>query len=122
MVQIEVRYLTRHVGWIGKTRVRIARGIARNRAGLAHHVAHRVARQGSAAGRTLGAIEINRDAQAAVALVLDGLDLAEPHRDTKTLSQADVGFGLGRARGARLRQREGHDIGEFRNAGCVDGL
>ena len=48
---------------------------------------------------------IDRDAEAAVALVLERLDFAEAHRDREARGYADAGLGRRRAAGAREGDR-----------------
>ena len=78
--------------------------------------------QVGAAGRTLGLVEVHRDAQRAIPLVLDGLDFPQTHGHIEPLLQADISLGLRGPRLARLAQRECGDVGQFLDPGCVYGL
>ena len=74
------------------------------------------------AGRALALAEIHRDAHAAVALVLQGLDLAESHAHRKTGILADGGLGLRGAARARLLEGALDDRFEVSLGQGVDGL
>ena len=103
---------------IGEPGAGILRGEARDAAGLGDGLAQRAGAQVGGAGRALARAEVDGDAHAAVALVLDGLDLAEPHRDREAHVHADGGLGLGCAEHARLLERE---LDECEQVGAVGG-
>jgi hypothetical protein len=116
VVEVEVGHLPGHVGGVGQPGELVARRVAGNGAGLGHHLAHGLGPQVGAAGRTLGMVEIDRDSQPAVALVLDGFHLAQPYGDVEALLQADVRFRLGGSRRPGLPEGQRHGFGQFGDA------
>ncbi len=94
MIQIEVRDLTREELRLDQTRVGIFRRIARDRTGLLDRLPDRLPAQIRRTGRALSFPEINRDPETPIALVLDGLHLAQPHGHPEPLAHVSVGFAL----------------------------
>ncbi len=107
---------------VGESGAVVLGGVARDRAGLGHRLADRRWREIGGAGGAFALAEIDGDAETTVALVLDGLDLAEPHRGVQPFLQAGIGLGLDRAAAVRLLECEGDHGLQFGNAAGVDGL
>ena len=61
-----------------------------------------------------------RQRQAAVAVILDGLDLAQPHGHGQAALQAGIGLGLAGTGALRLGQCAGDDLLELADAGGID--
>ena len=97
MIEIEIGNVARQLFGIGEARAFVFGGVARDVAGLFDGFGHGARRQVGGAGRALALAEVHRDAHAAIALVFDGLDFAQPDRGRQALLQADIGFGLGGA-------------------------
>src|SRR5262245_21880209 len=94
MIQVEIRYVARQLLGIREPGAVVLGRVPRDVAGLLDGLGHRARRQVRGTRRTLALAEVDGDAHAAIALVLDGLDLAETHRRRESLLQADVGLGL----------------------------
>ena len=120
MIEIQIRKLARHGLRVGEARTFVAGGVARNRAGLGHGQLHGRSAQIRGAGRALAVSEIHRDRHAAVAVVLDGVDLAQAHRDGQSLLDAGVGVGGRGTGGLGQGQRAADDLLQFRNTRRVD--
>jgi hypothetical protein len=90
---------------------RILGGMAGDGAGRLHGALHRFARQVRGAGIAAALAEVDRDAQALVAVVLDGLHLAAPHGDRLAHGGGDFDFGVAGAAGARHLDRMGSHVG-----------
>ena len=121
-IETQIRKLRRQEGRISEPRTLVGCGVPRNGAGLGHHVVDRGRRQIRRAGRTLAGTEINGDTEGSIALILDGLHLAEPHRHAQASREAGIHLGL-RGAGARSHRKcRGHDGFELGNTGGVNGL
>ena len=105
VVKPEVGEFARQQRRIGQAGAIVRGGVFGDGAGGAHRVAHRRGRQVGGAGRTGALAEIHRNAQALVACVLHGLDLAQTHGHGQPLGDVDRGLGLRCAHAARLGQR-----------------
>ena len=79
MIEIEVGDLARQRLRIDEPGVGILRRVAGDGAGLLDRLAHRRGRQVGGARRALALAEVHRHRQSPVALVLDGVDLAQAH-------------------------------------------
>jgi hypothetical protein len=114
MRQVEVRHVAGERGRIGQAGAGVLGREARDRDGLVHGRGDRVPGQVAGRRRALALADVGGDAHAAVALVLERLDLAEPHRDRQTGVDADADVGLGRAGAAGFIERafdQGGEIG-----------
>ena len=92
--ELEVRDLGRERVRIGETRALVLGREARDAAGLGDRLAQRLRAQVGGARGALARAEIDRDAHAAVALVLDRLDLTHAHRHRQPDVHAHAGLGL----------------------------
>ncbi len=90
MIEVEVRYVTRQIFRLQQAGVGILGRETRDGAGLRHRGPDRLASQVRGAGRSLALAEVDRHRQPAVALILDRVDLTQPHRRTEPLAQTDV--------------------------------
>jgi hypothetical protein len=90
MVQVHVRAVAcQHVG-IGQSRAVIFGGIAGDRQGGIHRVAHRPGREIRGAGIAALLADIDGDAETFVTVVFDGFHCALAHRDTLSESFGNV--------------------------------
>jgi hypothetical protein len=122
MVQIQVRHLARQVGRIRQSRAVVFGGVARDGAGLRHRGAHGGRGQVPGARRALALAEVHGQTQSPVALVLDGIDLAEAHGGREPPLQAGIGLALGGAGAPRFRQDQLDDLCQLGDPGGVDFL
>ncbi len=122
MVEVQLRNVACQLGGLREAGALVAGGEARDGARLRDHVAHRRGLDVGAARRALATVEVHGDAEPAIALILDGFDLAEAHRDVQALLQAHVALGLRGPETPCLLEREGHDVFELRDARGVDFL
>ena len=120
-IELEVGEFGGELRGIGEAGAIVFGGVARDAAGLLDRVADRRRREVGGAGGTLAGAEVDGDADAAVALVFDRLDLAEAHGGVEAPLQAGVGLGLGGAAATGLLERERDDGLEFGDAAGVDG-
>ena len=97
MREIEIGDARRERVGIGESRAGVLRRKPRDAAGLGDRFAQRLRAQVGRACGALARAEVHGDAHAAVALVLDGLDLAHPHRHRQAHVHADRRLGLVRA-------------------------
>ena len=102
MIQIQVGLRARHQRCIRESRVGVFGGEPGDAAGLGHGGLHRRGRKVGGARRALALAEINRDAHAAVALVLERFDLPQTHAHRQARVLAYRRFRLGCAARARL--------------------
>ena len=114
VIKIQVGNVARQGFGLDQPGVGILGRVARDGAGLLHRLAHRRRGQVRGARRALALAEVHRDTQAAVALVLDGVDFAQPHAHREPLAHRDVGLALRCALPARLLESEAGDFGERR--------
>ena len=122
MIEIQVRNVARHGLGVRQAGAFIARGVARDRAGLGHGQLDRRGAQIGGAGRALAVPEVHGHGHAAVAMVLDGVDLAQAHRHGQSLLHAGVGVGRGGTGSLRQRQRAADHLLQFWNTRRVDFL
>ena len=109
MIQIQVGLRARHQRCIRESRVGVFGGESGDAAGLGHGGLHRRGRKVGGARRALALAEINRDAHAAVALVLECFDLPQAHAHRQARILAYRRFRLGCAARARLLERALYD-------------
>ena len=110
MIEVEVGYIARQSLRLYESRVRILRGVARDRARLGDGLAHRRGAQVGGARRPLALAEIHRHPETSVALVLDGVDLAQAHAHREPLAERCVCLALRCALALRLGEGERGDI------------
>src|SRR3569623_946017 len=93
VIEIEIGDRACHERRVGEARAIVLCGVTRDIAGRAHRLLDGLRRIIRRAGRTLALPEIHGDAETLVAVVLDRLDLAEPHGHRKTALRAHAGLG-----------------------------
>jgi hypothetical protein len=121
VIKIQVRDLARQRFGFDEPRVGILGRVARDRAGFFHRLAHRGASQVRRARGSFALAEINGHPEAPVALVLDGVHLAEAHAHRQALGHRGVGLGRRGAMTARLREGEACDVFKLPAGGRCDG-
>ena len=111
MEEVEVRRLAAEKARvIGKPRRIVIGGVARDRACRFHGALDRLRRKVGGARVAAALAEIDRDAEALVAVVLDGLDLAAAHRHRLAYRGRDFDLGIARAEARGGIEREARDI------------
>ena len=110
MIEVEVRYLARQIFRLQQAGIGIFGRVARDRAGLFHGGADGLAPQVRGAGRAFALAEIDRHRKAAVALILDRVDLAQPHGRTEPLAQTDIDLVLRGALAPGFLEREAGNV------------
>ncbi len=122
MIQVQVRDFAGQVGGVREARALIFGGVAGNGAGLLDGGTHRGGAQIRGTRRTLALSEIDRETQAAIALVFDGVHFPQAYGGGEPALQAGVGLAL-RGPGA---PGFGHDLLDdlckLRDPGGVDFL
>ena len=116
--EVEVRHVLREVLRIGQARAGVLRRELRDRAGLGDGLAQRIRAEVARARAALARAEIHGNAHAAVALVLDGLDLPEPRTDARPDVHADRSLGLARTEDTGFTERK---FDECEQVGAVCG-
>jgi hypothetical protein len=101
MAKVEIGQVARHQRGIRQARIFVVGREARDRQCLGHRFLDRGRRQVGRARGALALAGVNGDAEAAIALVFEGLDLAEAHRHRQSGRNADAGLGGRRATRAR---------------------
>ena len=94
MIEIEIWDVAGKRLGLDETGVAVLGRVARDRARLADGLGDRRAAQVRGAGRALALAEVHRDSKAAVALVFDGVDCAEPDVHRQSAAHRGVGVAL----------------------------
>ena len=110
MVEIEVGNLARQRFRLDEAGVRVLCGEAGDRSRLLHRVAHRLRAQIGGARGALALAEIDRDAEAPIALIFDGIHFPQAHGDAQPLADAGIGFTLRCSTSLGFFEHEAHDI------------
>ena len=113
VIKIQIGNLARQRVGVGQSGAWIGRRVLRNRRGLHHRFVHRRRPQVGGARRALRLTEVDRDRQAAIAVVFDGIDLAQSHGHRQAALQAHVCLGLARAGALGLGQSARDHLLEF---------
>jgi len=117
VVEVEVRDVAGERLGVDEPGIRILGGVARDRARLADRLEHRRAAEIRGARGALALAEIHGHGEAAVALVLDGVDLAQAHACRESAAHGGVGFALRGPEPPGLIAREAHDVAQLFGAG-----
>ncbi len=110
MVEIEVRNLARQILGLDQAGVRVLGGVAGDGACLLDRRADRLPPEVGGAGRAFALAEIDGHRETPVALVLDGVHLAQPDGGAQSLAHAGVDLVLRGALAAGVLQREGDHV------------
>ena len=113
VIEIEIGDLAGQRAGVHQPGIRILGGVTGDRTGLFHRLAHRGSRQVRGARRALALPEVDGHSEAAVALILERVDLAQPHAHRQPLGARGVGFALRGALAARFLERETGDVSEL---------
>jgi len=113
MIEIQVGDVARQRLRLDQPRVRILGGIAGDGAGLGDGLAHGRGPQVRGARRSLALAEVHRDPESAITLVLDRVDLAQPHAHRQPLAHRGVRLAVRGALAIRLLEGERGDLGEL---------
>jgi hypothetical protein len=110
--QVGVRDIARQQIRVGQPRALVRGGEARNGQRRLDRLAQRPCGEVRSAGMPALLAEVNRNAHALVAVVLDRLDLAEADRDVVAETFAHLRLGSARTQGAGVPEHVGCDLSE----------
>ncbi len=116
MVQIEIGQIARQQVGIGQPGAVVGGREARDRERRLHRVPHRLRREVRGAGMTALLAEVDGDAHALVAVVLDGLHLTSAHGDVLAEALADFGLGGAGPEAAGVVEDVGCDLAQLVDA------
>jgi len=102
--ELEIGHLAGHELGVGEPGARVVLGVGRDAAGRRHRLAQRLGTEVGGGGGALALPEVDGDPERLVAVMLDGLELAETHGDGQPEVRARGSGRRGRALSARFAE------------------